>query len=46
VHYTESSVAIMKEMLGYDCKVMKLEDTVAQSEELGRKFKEFAGNYQ
>ncbi len=46
VHYTESSVAIMKEMLGYDCKVTKLEETVAQSEELGRKFKEFAGKYQ
>jgi hypothetical protein len=46
VYYTESSVAIMNEMLGYDCKVMKLEDTVAQSQELGRKFKEFAGKYQ
>ena len=46
VHYTESSIAIMKEMLGYDCKLMKLEDTEAQSEELGRKFKEFAGKYQ
>jgi hypothetical protein len=46
VHYTESSVAIMKEMLGYDCKVMKLEETEARSEELGRKFKLFAGKYQ
>jgi hypothetical protein len=45
VHYTESSVAIMKEMLGYDCNVMKLGDTEAQSEELGRKFREFAGKY-
>ena len=45
VHYTEGSVAIMKEMLGYDCKSMKLEETVAQSEELGHKFKEFAGKY-
>jgi hypothetical protein len=46
VHYTESSVAIMKEMLGYDCKVMKLEETEAHSEELGHKFKEFAAKYQ
>jgi hypothetical protein len=45
VHYTDSSVAIMKEMLGYDCKVMKLEETEAHSEELGHKFKEFAGKY-
>jgi hypothetical protein len=45
VHYTESSVAIMEEMLGYDCKLMKLEDAETQSEELGRKFKEFAGKY-
>jgi len=33
-------------MLGYDSKVMKLEEMEAQSEELGRKFKEFAGKYQ
>jgi hypothetical protein len=45
VHYTEKSVAIMKEMLDYDCKVMKLEETEAQSEELGRKFKEFTEKY-
>ena len=45
VHYTEKSVGIMKEMLGYDCKVMKLEETEAQSKELGAKFKEFAEKF-
>ncbi len=35
----------MKEMLGYDCKVMKLEETEAQSKELGAKFKEFAEKF-
>jgi hypothetical protein len=45
VHYTENSVAIMKEMVGYDCKVMKLEDTEQQSRELDHKFKEFAEKY-
>ncbi|UCH20024.1 MAG: hypothetical protein JSU83_15840 [Deltaproteobacteria bacterium] len=45
VHYTEKSVAIMKEMLDYDCKLMKLEETEAQSEELGRKFKKFTEKY-
>ena len=43
--YTNKSVEIMKKMVGYDCKVMKLEDTEEQSEELGRKFKEFAAKY-
>ena len=33
-------------MMGYDCKVMKLEETEERSEELGHKFKEFAGRYQ
>ena len=45
VHYAEKSVAIMKEMVGYDCKVMKLDETEEQSRELDRKFKEFAGKY-
>jgi hypothetical protein len=45
VHYTEKSVAIMKEIVGYDCKVMKLEETEEQSRELGRKLKEFAEKY-
>jgi hypothetical protein len=35
----------MKEMLGYDCKVLKLEDSEAQSKELGLKFKTFAEQY-
>jgi len=45
VHYAEKSVAIMKEMVGYDCNMMKLEETEEQSRELGRKFKEFAEKY-
>ncbi len=44
-HYAEKSAAIMKEMVGYDCKMMKLEETEEQSKELGRKFKEFAEKY-
>jgi hypothetical protein len=45
VHYAKKSVAIMKEMVGYDCNMMKLEETEEQSRELGRKFKEFAEKY-
>jgi hypothetical protein len=45
VHYTEKSVSIMKEMLGYDCKVMKLQETEAQSKELDNRFKEFAEKF-
>ena len=43
--YTEKSVEIMKKMVGYDCKVMKLEETEEQSKELGQKFMEFAEKY-
>ena len=45
VTYAEKSVAIMKEMIGYDCKVMKLEETEAQSRELDQKFKAFAAKF-
>ena len=45
VHYTDQTAAIIKEMLGYDCKVLKLEDSEAQSKELGLKFKTFAEQY-
>lgn len=44
-HYTGKSAAIMKEMIGYDCKEMKLDETEEQSRELDRIFKEFAGKY-
>ena len=46
VHFTENSFGIMKEMVGYDCKVMKLDETEERSKELGSKFKEFAKKYQ
>ncbi len=45
VTYAEKSVEIMKKMVGYDCKVMKLEETEEQSKELGQKFMEFAEKY-
>jgi hypothetical protein len=38
-------MAIMKDMLGYECKLMKLEDTEEQYKELDRKFKAFAAKY-
>ena len=45
VTYAEKSVEIMKKMVGYDCKVMKLEETEEQSKELGQKFMEFTEKY-
>ncbi len=45
VTYAEKSVEIMKKMVGYDCKVMKLEETEEQSRELGQKFMEFTEKY-
>ncbi|MBT8369944.1 MAG: hypothetical protein HKO68_05355 [Desulfobacterales bacterium] len=45
VYYAEKSVSIMKEMVGYDCSVMKLDETEACSEEINKKFKEFAAKF-
>ena len=45
-HITDKAVAIMKEMIGYECKAMKLEETEERARELGAKFKEFAKKYQ
>ena len=45
VHYSEKHMAIMKEMMGYDCKTMKVEETEAQYRELASIFKTFAAQY-
>jgi len=45
VTYAEKSAEIMKKMVGYDCKVMKLEETEEQSKELGQKFMKFTEKY-
>ena len=45
VHFAEKSIAVMKEMLGYECKVMKLEESEACSEEIDIKFREFAAKF-
>ncbi|MBW2122210.1 MAG: hypothetical protein JRH07_10240 [Deltaproteobacteria bacterium] len=45
VHFTESAAAIMAELLGYECRVMKLDETEERARELDAKFKEFAGRY-
>jgi len=44
VHFTGNAVTIMREMLGYDCKVMKLEETEDRTRELDAKFQEFSKN--
>jgi len=44
-HFTENAVAIMREIVGYDCKVMKLTEAEERSKELDRKFKECASKY-
>jgi hypothetical protein len=45
VHYAEKSVAIMKEMVGYECRVMKLEESEERSKELNQKFRAFAEGF-
>ena len=38
-------MAIMKEMIGYECETMKLEETEERYRELDRKFKAFAAQF-
>lgn len=45
VHYAEKSVAIMKEMVGYECHVMKLEESEEQSREINQKFRAYAESF-
>jgi hypothetical protein len=45
VIYAEKSVAIMKDMLGWDCPQMKLEESEEHSRELGLVFRKFAEKY-
>jgi hypothetical protein len=41
VHFTENASAIIKEMMGYECTVMKLEESEERARELGARFEEF-----
>jgi len=43
--YAEKSVAIMKDIIGWDCPQMKLAESEEHSRELGRVFGEFAGKF-
>jgi hypothetical protein len=45
VTYAEKSVAIMRDMLGWDCPRMKLEECEEHSRELGRVFGKFTEKY-
>ena len=45
VHYVGEKMAIMKEMIGYECETMKLEETEERYRELDRKFKAFAAQF-
>ncbi len=45
VHYAEKTMAVMKKLVGYDCSVMKLDESEACSKEIDRKFKEFAARF-
>lgn len=45
VVFTEPEMAIMKSMLGYECRRMSLADTPAWAAELGAKYAAFAARY-
>ena len=45
VHFTELEMAIMKRMLGYECRSMRLEESGARARELRVKYLEFASRH-
>jgi len=45
VHFTELEMAIMKRMLGYECRSMRLEESGAWARELRAKYLEFASRH-
>ena len=45
VTYAEKSVALMKDMIGWDCPRMKLAESEEHSREMGRVFKKFAEKF-
>jgi hypothetical protein len=42
VRFAEWSVDIMKRLIGYECRIMKLDDCLDQAQELGAKYREYA----
>ncbi len=44
-YLTENAVAIVREIVGYECKVLKLNEAEERSKELSRKFKELANRH-
>ncbi len=45
VIFSNNSWGIMKDLLGYDCKTMQLEECESRVKELDRKFKEYAAKF-
>jgi hypothetical protein len=45
VRFTDKSCKIMKELLGYDCKEMKINDCAEKAHELGSLYKRFTKRY-
>lgn len=45
-YFTEDAAAIMREMMGYDCQMLRLEETEARATELGVRFRELAKKHQ
>ncbi|GAA4811264.1 hypothetical protein [Streptomyces ziwulingensis] len=45
VTFTETEMAVMKRLLGYECRSMKLADSAQWADELGRKYEAFAARY-
>jgi hypothetical protein len=45
VVFTEKSSRIMKDLLGYDCRVMKIDESQERAKELGKLYNAFIKKY-
>ena len=45
VTFTEPEMAIMRRLLGYECKTMQLADSAAHADELAAKYRAFAESH-
>jgi malate/lactate dehydrogenase len=46
VVYTENAVNVMKEIFGYDCRRIKIDENEEKARELGSRYKEFAKKFE
>ncbi|MHC0430286.1 hypothetical protein ACX6XY_08855 [Streptomyces sp. O3] len=46
VTFTEPEMAVMRRLLGYECRTMRIEESADRADELGQKYRAFAKKFQ